>query len=109
MRARAMPSQCAQGARTRLQDVKNVTERFTQIASNARVTFFGNVEIGDSPKLSCGSPALLSLETLQQHYDAVVLAYGASADRGLSIPGATPELLGISAAANGKRSRVGPQ
>jgi len=95
------------------QDVKNVTERFTQIASSPRVSFFGNVEIGDVPKQSFGSPALLSLETLQQHYDAVVLAYGASADRELSAPG--EGLPGVSSARsfvewyNGHPGAVGHQ
>jgi len=69
------------------QDVKKVTERFTQIASDARVNYFGNVSIG-SDFSAAPEAARLSLAQLQEHYDAVVLTYGASANRGVGLPGA---------------------
>ncbi|KAJ2310946.1 NADPH-adrenodoxin reductase [Coemansia sp. RSA 2705] len=58
-------------------EVKNCTAKFSEVSGNARVRFFGNVDIGGS----------LSVSRLQEMYDGVVLAYGTSTDRRLNIPG----------------------
>ncbi|KAI9826280.1 MAG: NADPH-adrenodoxin reductase [Phylliscum demangeonii] len=57
-------------------EVKNVQDRFTEVASSPRFNFVGNVTIG--PKMP--------LRTLKPHYDAILLAYGASKDQALHIP-----------------------
>ena len=56
---------------------KNVMRGFARTASNERVNFYGDVDIGDA----------LSLDELREMYDAVVLAVGAAHDRRLGIPG----------------------
>ena len=57
--------------------LKQVTLVFDKIMRSERFNFLGNVSVG----------ADLSLETLQQSYDIVVLAYGASTDRKMGISG----------------------
>ena len=56
---------------------KNVMRGFARTASDDRVNFYGDVDIGDA----------LSLDELRDMYDAVVLAVGAAHDRKLGIPG----------------------
>ena len=56
---------------------KNVMRGFARTASDDRVNFYGDVDIGDA----------LSLDELREMYDAVVLAVGAAHDRTLGIPG----------------------
>ncbi|KAJ1897123.1 NADPH-adrenodoxin reductase, partial [Coemansia sp. IMI 209127] len=63
-------------------EVKNCMSKFRKVASNPRVRYFGNVEIG-----SGGGPQELSLDTLRSLYDGVVLSYGASRDKHLGIAG----------------------
>ncbi|KAM3176321.1 hypothetical protein ACTXT7_006737 [Hymenolepis weldensis] len=58
-------------------EVKNVISSFTQVAKNPRFNYFGNLTVGKDVKLM----------ELRSVYDAVVLAYGASADRYMNIPG----------------------
>ena len=77
------------------QDVKNVTERFHQIASHERCSYTGNVLIG-APDATDMSAAQLPLAALRERYNAVVLSYGASADRALGVPG--EDLDGVYAA-----------
>jgi adrenodoxin-NADP+ reductase len=64
-----------------------VQNKFDSIAQDPRFTFFGNVRIGP----------LLSVAELRKRYHSVVLAYGASRDRMLNIPG-EKTLKGIYAA-----------
>ena len=59
------------------QTTKNVSRSYDRIAADARVRFFGNVEVGRT----------VTLEHLKQMYDAVVLAIGSPSDRRLGIPG----------------------
>ena len=59
-------------------EVKNVSNDFAETLSDARLSFMGNVAV-PSPSLPFSS--------LTDGYDAVILAYGASSDRRLSIPG----------------------
>lgn len=66
--------------------IKSVTRVFDRIASQPGFRFYGHVVIGED----------ISVTELLQHYDAVVLAYGAQTDRHLGIPG---ELLAGSHAA----------
>ena len=56
---------------------KNVMRGFARTASDDRVNFYGDVDIGEA----------LSLDELRKMYDAVVLAVGAAHDRRLGIPG----------------------
>jgi ferredoxin--NADP+ reductase len=57
--------------------LKQVTLVFDKIMRSERFNFFGNVSIGED----------ISVEALRGAYDIVVLAYGASADRKMGIPG----------------------
>ncbi len=59
------------------QKLKSVTKLYDRTASDPRVRFLGNVEVGRD----------LTLEELSRHYHAVVFAYGAPNDRRLGIPG----------------------
>src|SRR3954471_14217729 len=59
------------------QKIKNVNRVFEKTASDPRVRFFGNVQLGRD----------ISREELRQHYHQVVYAVGAQADRALGIPG----------------------
>ncbi|XP_050393659.1 NADPH:adrenodoxin oxidoreductase, mitochondrial [Patella vulgata] len=58
-------------------EVKNVINTFTQTAENERCSFMGNITIGKD----------ITVADLQKAYTAVVLSYGADADRTLGIPG----------------------
>lgn len=57
--------------------IKNVTRIYDKIAENPGFQFLGNITIGQD----------LSVESLRQHYHAVLFASGASSDRRLNIPG----------------------
>lgn len=57
-----------------------------QVASDPRVSFFGNVSFGQD----------VSAAQVSELYDVVVLAYGAAGDRELSVSGA--DLEGVFAA-----------
>ncbi|KAI9718544.1 MAG: hypothetical protein M1812_003995 [Candelaria pacifica] len=58
-------------------EVKNVQDKFEEVASSPRFNFIGNIALGSD----------LQLTSLTPHYDAMVFAYGASQDRALNIPG----------------------
>lgn len=58
-------------------EVKNCINTFTQTASKNRVSFLGNVSIGQD----------VTYAQLRNAYHAVVLAYGSAQDRKLNIPG----------------------
>jgi adrenodoxin-NADP+ reductase len=66
-------------------EVKNCQDKFEEVASSPDFTFIGNVAIGNSDGHFSG--CTIPLNSLMQHYDAVVFAYGASKDRKLGIPG----------------------
>ena len=68
------------------QSVKNVTERFTQIASEPRCSLLANVQVGPCDDAT-GVAANVPLQTLREQYHAVVLACGADTDRTLGLPG----------------------
>lgn len=59
------------------QTTKRVMRKFHKTALRTEVRFFGNVEVGRD----------VSVDELRHAYDAVVLAIGASDERGLAIPG----------------------
>ena len=59
------------------QQIKQVVKVFDALAKSTKFAFFGNVEVGSD----------ISLDALRSRYDAVILAYGASAGISLSIPG----------------------
>jgi NADPH-dependent glutamate synthase beta subunit-like oxidoreductase len=59
------------------QGTKAVTRQFDRLFANPNIRFLGHVAVGRD----------LPLAELQAHYDAVVLALGAHADRPLGIPG----------------------
>ena len=56
---------------------KGVTRAYERTALHERVAYYGNVEVGRD----------IGMTELRQLYDAVVLAFGASLDRRLNIPG----------------------
>lgn len=58
-------------------EVKSVISTFSEVASNPRVRFYGNITVGRD----------ISVKTLLSKYSGVILAYGASSDRKLNIPG----------------------
>lgn len=57
--------------------MKRVTKAFDKVAMEPNVRFFGNVALGRD----------LTREELKRHYDQIVYAVGAQADRELGIPG----------------------
>ncbi|KAI8580530.1 hypothetical protein K450DRAFT_237477 [Umbelopsis ramanniana AG] len=59
-------------------EVKNVMNKFDEVATDDRFTFLGNVHVGGKD---------LPLSALKSNYDAIVFSYGASEDRRLNIPG----------------------
>jgi ferredoxin/flavodoxin---NADP+ reductase len=66
--------------------IKSISKQFEKTADDPRFRFFGNVVVGEH----------VSAAELAEHYDAVVYAVGAQADRPLNIPG--EELSGSVAA-----------
>jgi len=58
-------------------EVKSVQNDFGKVAEDPRFRFFGNVRVGQD----------VGMAELRGFYDVVVLAYGASEDRTLGIPG----------------------
>ncbi|KAG8192250.1 hypothetical protein JTE90_014108 [Oedothorax gibbosus] len=58
-------------------EIKNVTNSFTKLALNENCRFYGNINVGEDVKIS----------ELLNSYHAVVLAYGASCDKVIGIPG----------------------
>lgn len=59
------------------QSIKNVIKVFDKILADPRVRFFGNVTYGVD----------IHHEELKEHYDQVIFAVGAQADRRMGIPG----------------------
>lgn len=57
--------------------IKNVIKVYEKIAQNPAFTFFGNVAVSQD----------ITVEELQQHYDALIFTSGAASDRKLGIPG----------------------
>ncbi|KAK4321832.1 hypothetical protein Pmani_007459 [Petrolisthes manimaculis] len=62
-------------------EVKNCINTFTQMASNPRFSFLGNVSVG------VDGDSGIPLTQLRSAYHAVVMSYGSSRDRTLNIPG----------------------
>jgi len=62
---------------------RNTARQFIRTLELDNVTYFGNVEVGRD----------VTLEELERHYDAVIIAVGAYNDRTLGIPG--EELPGV--------------
>ncbi|XP_047543132.1 NADPH:adrenodoxin oxidoreductase, mitochondrial isoform X2 [Vanessa atalanta] len=56
-------------------EVKNVINQFTKFAQQTNVNFYGNITLGED----------INLLQLRQHYDAVLLTYGAEEDKTLGI------------------------
>ena len=77
------------------QTVKNVTDRFGQIASDPRCSLLANVRVGDGDDPT-GVAASVPLAKVREQYHAVVLACGADTDRTLGLPG--EELEGVHSA-----------
>jgi NADPH-dependent glutamate synthase beta subunit-like oxidoreductase len=70
------------------QSIKAVSGRYEKVALSDNVRFVGNVTVGRD----------VTIDELQGHYDAVVLATGAPNDRPLDIPGADlPGVVGSAA------------
>ncbi|MDK1386501.1 FAD-dependent oxidoreductase [Sinorhizobium sp. 8-89] len=66
--------------------LKSVSDVFEKIAQTPKLTFFGNIQLGRD----------IHVNELAEHYDAVLIAIGASADRKLGIRG--EELKGVHSA-----------
>ncbi|KAH6899074.1 hypothetical protein B0T10DRAFT_130171 [Thelonectria olida] len=66
-------------------EVKNCQEKFEEIASSPNFTFIGNVSIG-RPGHSA-EHCTIELQSLMNHYDAVLFSYGAPEDKKLGVPG----------------------
>ena len=56
--------------------IKSVSKVFEKIATAGNVNLFGNIEVGSD----------IAIETLQEKYDAIVIATGASVGKKLGIP-----------------------
>lgn len=56
---------------------QNVIHHFTELVSDSRCRFLGNVTVGRD----------VDIEELRSRYDAVILAYGAESDRRLGVTG----------------------
>ncbi|KAJ8734109.1 hypothetical protein PYW07_014660 [Mythimna separata] len=56
-------------------EVKNVINQFTKVAQTPSVNFYGNITLGKD----------VNLQQLREHYDAVLLTYGAEEDKTLGI------------------------
>lgn len=69
-------------------EVKNVQDRFDEIALSPCFDFIGNVDVGGQ----------IPLDVLRRHYDALLFTYGASEDRLLGIEG--EKLKGVWSARN---------
>jgi adrenodoxin-NADP+ reductase len=85
-----------QGVAPDHQEVKSVMATFVEVATQPRFRFFGNVSVGGQDVEH--SSNAVSIAELKKAYDIVVLAYGASSDRALGIPG--EELSGVISARN---------
>lgn len=59
------------------QNIKSVSKVYDRTAADPNVRYFGNVEYGKD----------ITMADLRRHYDQIVLAVGAQADRRLNIPG----------------------
>ncbi|OAQ98334.1 hypothetical protein LLEC1_05412, partial [Akanthomyces lecanii] len=68
-------------------EVKNCQEKFEEIASSANFRFLGNVAVGSTSEPSSPDQCRIGLPQLMRNYDSVLLAYGASEDKKLGIPG----------------------
>ena len=68
---------CRYGVSPDHPEVKNVITQFTNLLRDPRCRFYGNVSVGTD----------IALDQLLSSYSAVVLAYGADADRRLGVPG----------------------
>lgn len=66
--------------------IKNIARRFSRVAQDPRLRFFGHVRVGQD----------VSLDELRARYDAVVLAVGAESSRSLGVPG--EDLDGVTSA-----------
>ena len=85
-----------QGVAPDHQEVKSVMATFIEVATQPRFRFFGNISVGGQDGESSNNA--VSVAELKKAYDIVVLAYGASSDRSLGIPG--EELSGVISARN---------
>jgi adrenodoxin-NADP+ reductase len=74
-----------QGVAPDHQEVKSVMSTFKDVAKSSRFRFFGNVAVGRIDDESIKNQ--ISITELKKAYDVVVLAYGASSDKELDIPG----------------------
>ncbi|EPQ31581.1 uncharacterized protein PFL1_00914 [Pseudozyma flocculosa PF-1] len=87
-------------------DVKNVEHKFEQVAQDPRLSFFGNVNVVQSPSAAADSARSpyphaiqLPLSVLSTFYTHILFSYGASQGRPLGIPGSAPgELSGVHSA-----------
>lgn len=58
-------------------NIRNVIKKYKETAEHESFHFYGNVEVGRD----------VMFEELEDHFEAVILAYGSATDRRLNIPG----------------------
>ncbi|OAA69066.1 NAD(P)-binding domain protein [Cordyceps fumosorosea ARSEF 2679] len=68
-------------------EVKNCQDKFEEVASSPNFRFLGNVSVGSSSEPFSPDQCRVELQQLLHNYDSVLLAYGASEDKKLGIPG----------------------
>lgn len=69
------------------QAMKKIEKDFSTVLDDSKVSFFGNVWVGDADVASKQECTSITVQQLRQKYSAVILAYGAISDRELGIPG----------------------
>lgn len=67
--------------------LQNCQDKFEEIASSPNFRFLGNVAVGSTSEPSSPDQCRIELQQLLRNYDSVLLAYGASEDKKLEIPG----------------------
>ncbi|PHH70744.1 hypothetical protein CDD83_5352 [Cordyceps sp. RAO-2017] len=66
-------------------EIKNCQDKFNAVAKSPKFRYIGNVSIGYPGHAA--EHCVVKLATLMRHYDSVLMAYGASEDKLLGVPG----------------------
>ena len=74
-------------------EVRNVENKFDEVARDPRFTFLGNVHVTGGADVPPSAAVPLPLSSLAPYYTHILFAYGASDARHLHIPGTGPDGL----------------